>query len=144
MTVYPSSRMQAERTIAAGRVALAASSLFAVWIDPAEPARFAQATYGLLLSTSRMRCCSQSAPGAGGRNPPADRHAHRRHHGVRRSFQYLTLGPSSPFFLYFMFSMFCGAIRWGPRGTLTTGGVVIVTYAVMTMTMSQTLGRVAK
>jgi hypothetical protein len=53
--------------------------------------------------------------------------------------QYFT-GPSSPFFMYFMFSMFCGAIRWGPRGTLTTGGVVIVTYAVMTATMSQTFG----
>ncbi len=49
MTVYPSSRMQAERTIAAGRVALAASSLFAVWLDPAEPAHFAQTTYELLF-----------------------------------------------------------------------------------------------
>jgi hypothetical protein len=55
-------------------------------------------------------------------------------------FQYLTLGPSSPFFMYFMFSMFCGAIRWGPRGTLATGAVVIVTYAFMTVSMSQTLG----
>jgi signal transduction histidine kinase len=41
--------------------------------------------------------------------------------------------------MYFMFSMFCGAIRWGPRGTLVTGSVVIVTYAIMTASVSRTL-----
>jgi signal transduction histidine kinase len=139
MTVYPSSRMQAERTIAAGRVALATASLFADWLDPAEPARFAQTTYelhfvyvayALLLAVGTWRW------GGGARLPIV---THVIDIVVFSIIQYFT-GPSSPFFMYFMFSMFCGAIRWGPRGTLTTGGVVIVTYAVMTATMSQTFG----
>ena len=50
MTAYPSSRVQAERTIAAARVLLAASSLFAIWLDPAEPERFVQLTYALQIA----------------------------------------------------------------------------------------------
>jgi len=136
MTVYPSSRMQAERTIAAGRVALAASSLLAVWLDPAEPARFVQFTYGLhfayaayavLLALGTWRW-------EGGTRLPIVTHVIDMIASF--AFQYLTLGPASPFFLYFMFSMFCGAIRWGPRGTLATGGVAILAYAIMTASMS--------
>src|SRR5262245_25858375 len=132
MTVYPSSRMQAERTIAAGRLALAASSLLAVWLDPAEPAHFVRFTYGLhftyaayavLLAVGTWRW-------EGGTRLPIVTHVIDMI--VSAAFQYLTLGPSSPFFLYFLFVMFCGAIRWGPKGTLATGGVAIVIYAIMT------------
>jgi len=38
-------RSQTERTIAVARVALAGSGLFAIWLDPAEPARYVEATY---------------------------------------------------------------------------------------------------
>ena len=41
----PASRT--ERTIAAARIVLSASSLFALWLDPAEPARYVLATYTL-------------------------------------------------------------------------------------------------
>src|SRR5438477_576273 len=34
------------------------------------------------------------------------------------------------------------AIRWGPRGTVATASVVIVTYLLMTVSMSRTLGPV--
>jgi signal transduction histidine kinase len=142
MTVYPSSRTQAERTIAAGRVALAASSLFAIWMDPAEPARFAAATYGLhwvyvsyavLLAVGIWRW-------PGGTRVPLVTHIVDI---IAFSiFQYLTLGPSSPFFVYFVFSMFCGAVRWGWRGTLATSGIVIVAYLLMTTSMSHTFGPV--
>jgi len=140
MTVYPSSRMQAERTIAASRVALAASSLFAVWLDPADPTRFAQATYALhfIYVTYALLLAVGAWRWEGGTRLPIVTHIVDI--VVFSVFQYLTLGPSSPFFMYFMFSMFCGAIRWGPRGTLATGAVVIVTYAFMTVSMSQTLG----
>ena len=43
-------------------------------------------------------------------------------------FQYLTPGSSSPFFIFFLFSMFCGALRWGWRGTLITAAFVMVAY----------------
>src|SRR5512140_2722071 len=38
---------EAERTIAAARAVLALSSLFAIWLDPAEPTRYAALTYSL-------------------------------------------------------------------------------------------------
>ena len=138
MTVYPSSRLQAERTIAAGRVALAASSLFAVWLDPGEPARFAQATYELHFAfvTYAVLLAVGTWRWQGGTRLPIVTHVVDII--VFSVFQYFTFAPSSPYFVYFMFSMFCGAIRWGPRGTLITGGVVIVTYAIMTASMSHT------
>jgi signal transduction histidine kinase len=110
-----------------------------VWLDPAEPARFAQiayrlhtvyVAYAILLAVGTWRW-------EGGTRLPIVTHIVDIIVSV--IFQYLTLGPSSPFFLYFMFSMLCGAIRWGPKGTLVTGGVVIATYFVMTASMSQTL-----
>jgi signal transduction histidine kinase len=55
-------------------------------------------------------------------------------------FQYLTLGPSSPFFVYFVFSLFCGAVRWGWKGTLWTAPVVGTAFVVMGAWMSRTLG----
>jgi len=131
--------MQAERTIAAGRVALAMSSLFAVWLDPAEPARFAQASYELhfayvayavILALGTWRW-------EGGTRLPIVTHVIDLI--AAAAFQYLTLGPASPFFIYFLFSMFCGAIRWGPKGTLVTGGVAIVSYAIITASASQNL-----
>lgn len=139
MTAYPSSRMQAERTIAAGRVALAAASLFAIWLDPAEPARFTQVndglhfafvTYAVLLAVVTWRW-------EGGTRLPIVTHVVDI--VVFSVFQYFTFAPSSPYFMYFMFSMFCGAIRWGPKGTLVTGSVVIVTYAIMTAALSRGL-----
>jgi hypothetical protein len=51
-------------------------------------------------------------------------------------FQYLSLGPSSPFFVYFIFSLFCGAIRWSWRGTLVTGAVAMAAYVGMAMSIS--------
>src|SRR5204862_7144986 len=47
--LFHASRVHAERPIAATRVLLAISSLFAVWLDPAEPQRHVDATYSLLV-----------------------------------------------------------------------------------------------
>src|SRR5262245_4209260 len=109
--------MQAERTIAAGRVALAAAALFAVWADPAEPASFAPLTYGLhwIYVTYSILLA-----GAVWRSSTGERLSLATHAIdiiIASIFQYLTLGPSSPFFVYFLFLIFCGAVRWGARGT---------------------------
>ena len=47
LTSHSFSRTRVERPIAVLRVVLAATSLFAIWLDPAEPARFVQTTYSL-------------------------------------------------------------------------------------------------
>src|SRR5262249_53343865 len=41
------SRQQTEQAIAMARLVLAGASLFAVWLDPAEPTRYIQLTYTL-------------------------------------------------------------------------------------------------
>ena len=48
-------------------------------------------------------------------------------------FMYLTEGPTSPFFVYFVFATICGAIRWQGRGALLTGGGVLATYIFITL-----------
>jgi signal transduction histidine kinase len=48
-------------------------------------------------------------------------------------FMYFTEGPTSPFFVYFIFATIAGAIRWQGRGALMTGGLVLTTYILLTL-----------
>jgi hypothetical protein len=135
----PLSRSRAERTVAAARIVLAASSLFAVWLDPSEPERYAQLTYTLhsiyVAYSVAIGVFTWLRPEAAGL-PLA---THVIDIVTFSIIQYLTLGPSSPFFVYFIFSLFCGAIRWDWRGTLATAGAVLTAYIVMTISMDRTL-----
>src|SRR5579872_1497615 len=99
------SRVQIERVIAGGRVALAAASLFGVWWAPGQPARFFVAiTYtlsGVYLAYAVglfALACARTLD---------DRLAISTHVAdiaFVTVLQYFTGGPSSPFFLYFVFS----------------------------------------
>jgi signal transduction histidine kinase len=139
-TVRRLPRDRAERAIAGTRVALAAFSLFAIWLDPAEPARHTQLTYTLhsiyvayavvLAGIMWRRSSLGWAPLL----------THVADIAAFSVFQYLTLGPSSPFFAYFVFSLFCGAVRWGWQGALATAPIVVTAYIVMGAWMSRTLG----
>ena len=140
-----SSRAERERVIATARVALAPASVFAVWMDPAEPARYAETVYPLHSSTSFTP--SPSPPSCGRTRPGGSRPARgsrsRRTSATSSSSRccgYLTLGPSSPFFLLFQFSLFCAALRWGWEGTLYTAAVTVVTYMAMAASMIGSLG----
>jgi hypothetical protein len=113
----PGTRSQAERTIAAARVVLAVFSLAAVWFDPAEPARFAATTYSLHLSYlaySLLLGLFTWQRAVGARLAAA---THVADIAIFSVFQYLTLGPSSPFFVYFIFSLFFG--RSSARSTFS-------------------------
>jgi len=137
---YRFSRARAERTIAATRIVLAAFSLFAIWLDPAEPARFARLTYLLhagyvtysvvLLGVMWRRSSTGWLPLV----------THVADIVVFSVFQYLTLGPSSPFFIYFVFSLFCGAVRWGWQGVLLTAPAVVIMFVTIGAEMSARLG----
>jgi signal transduction histidine kinase len=130
-----------ERTIVLFRVVLAVSSLFAVWLDPNEPEQYVFPTYTLhsiytvyaivlaLVVWNRAES---------GRWPVV---THLGDIAVCAVFQILSLGPSSsPFFTYFVFSLFCGALRWGWRGTLKTAGLVLALFLVMGISMRHTIG----
>jgi signal transduction histidine kinase len=132
-------RVHAERPIAVARVALAAASLLAVWLDPAEPQRYVAATYSVLIVYVLYSLAVL---------PFAWRRDTTRHFGlvthladvaVFSLLQVVTLGPSSPFFVYFVFSVCCGALRWDWRGTLATAALVFVSYLVMGAWMAGTL-----
>lgn len=139
LTAYPSSRTQTERIIAPARIALAFTSLLVVYLDP-PAARVAPLTYGLhgmyvvytilLAAFIRLRGVGDDLPIV----------THIIDIVLFSIFQYITQGPSSPFFLNFIFSLFCGAMRWGWRGTLSTAAFVMVEYMIMGASMERTLG----
>src|SRR5262249_3580881 len=134
-----SSRVQTERVIAVGRLMLAGASLFGVWWDPSEPARAAALTYAL---SGVYLAYSLALLGLVWARPPSGRLPIVTHVGdiIFVSFlQYLTQGPSSPFFLYFVFSLFCAVIRWDWKATLVTAGVVLGVYLLMTALVIPTL-----
>src|SRR5439155_29692 len=135
----PFPRSQTERTIAAARVVLAASGLFAIWLDPAEPARYGALTYtlhaGYVVYAVALALVVWNRATAG--------YLPLLTHGIDIAlfsiFQFLTIGPSSPFFVYFIFSLFCGALRWQWRGTFVTALVVVPLYLLTGLSTSGTI-----
>ncbi len=126
--------------IAGTRIVLGASSLFAIWLDPAEPARFVAATYSahvIYVTYAILLAAVMWNRTSLGRLPLA---THLVDIVAFSFFQYLTLGPSSPLFVYFIFSLFCGALRWGWRGTLGTAVLVFSAYVGIGLSMIRTLG----
>jgi signal transduction histidine kinase len=130
-----------ERTIVVARIVLAASSLFAVWLDPNTPQRYVVPTYTLHTAYAvyaiALALIAWNRVGSG-RWPIV---THLADIGVCALFQGLSLGPSSsPFFTYFVFSLFCGALRWGWRGTLRTAALVLTLFLLMGFFMSRAAG----
>ena len=138
---YPVRAARAERVIALTRVSLAAFSIFAIWLDPAEPARYYHVTY--VLHSTYLTYSLVLAAFLWRRRHVDDRLAvivHVIDITAFSVFQYLTLGPSSPFFVYFNFALFAGTIRWGWRGALWTMPVLLVSFVVMGLSMAKTMG----
>lgn len=115
----PQSR--AERLIAGSRLVLAIASLVAIYVDPLEPSRHVAATYSLLavytLYAATLALWNSVASGYDARLPLLT-------HSIDLIFftiiNYLTEGPTSPFFVYFVFSVICAILRFGRRGTIMT------------------------
>lgn len=122
----PQSR--SERLIAGGRVVLAGSSLFAVWLDPSEPAKYAHIAYSLLAA---YLVYSVVLALLVWRSTPAGRWqivSHGFDLLFFLFFIYFTEGPASPFIAYFVFSLICATLRWRSRGTLWTALVSLTAF----------------
>ncbi|HEY6213687.1 MAG TPA: histidine kinase [Vicinamibacterales bacterium] len=129
-----------ERTIAATRVVLVASGMFAVWLDPVGPPaqndpifwlHVAYVLYALgLAGVMWNRDSSGALPVA----------THVVDIIFFSIFQYLTLGPSSPFFVYFIFSIFSAALRWHWPAIMATSLAVVAVYVSMAAVMSYAPG----
>jgi signal transduction histidine kinase len=127
-TLY-SPQSRAERFIAAGRVVLATSSLFAVWLDPTEPAKFARVAYSLLVAyviySSFIALLVWRSDDPAGRQRAT---THAVDLAFFSLFIYFTAGPASPFTAYFVFSMVCATLRWQWRGVLWTAVASIAAH----------------
>lgn len=132
-------RAHAEQVVAATRVGLAGVTLFSIWLDPADPPHFAELTYSLhagYVLYSLLLALFVWRRGIGGGWPLV---THAVDIVVFSVFQFLTLGPSSPLFVYFIFVLFSGTIRWGWRGALLTAPILLLAFVVMGVWMSRTL-----
>jgi signal transduction histidine kinase len=127
-----SPRNRTERLIVIGRVVLAAFFLLAIWLDPTTPARYTQTTYTLLivyLGYALLLVPLAWRPGAS-----LDRLGLITHLIDLPTFvllMYLTEGPTSPFFVYFVFALLAAALRWQWWGTLWTALVVQTVFIAM-------------
>lgn len=136
-----SPQSRAERLIAGGRVVLAASSLFAVWFDPSEPAKYAPIAYSLLVlyvvySVAIAVLVWRS-------DAPSNRQGVITHcfdFVFFSLFIYFTAGPASPFTVYFVFSLVCATLRWQWRGALWTAVASIATFLSLGIYFAEVVG----
>lgn len=124
-----SPQSRAERLIAAGRVVLAIFSLFAVWLDPAEPAKYADIAYSLLAAyvvysvVIALLVWRSDAPPHGQALV-----THAFDLVFFSCFIYFTWGSASPFTAYFVFALVGATLRWQWRGTLWTALVSLAMF----------------
>lgn len=130
---------RAERLIAMGRLVLALASLTAVYLEPSTPAQYQRATYAL-LAVYTVYALVAAAIAWRSPVPPARWRlmSHALDLLLFTVFVYLTEGPASPFFLYFVFSLFCATLRFSWRGILATAIAAMAIYGAMAVLSSYT------
>jgi signal transduction histidine kinase len=130
-----------ERLVAAGRVVLAAFSLVAIWLDPSEPAQYAPTAYAVLAVYVGYAVLVALAVW---RASVVTSHQQLAMHGfdlgVFTVLMYFTEGPTSPFFVYFVFSLLCATLRWHVRGTLWTALAALALFVGMGFYAAEILG----
>jgi signal transduction histidine kinase len=127
-------QIRSERLIAVGRVVLAASSLLAIWLDPSEPARYAETTYSLLagyLVYALLLIIWATVADLFSR--PLGLVSHLVDLAIFSVLLYLTEGSASPLFMYFVFSLLAAALRWDWPGVLWTALATLVIYVGLSL-----------
>ena len=123
---------RAERVIAGGRVVLAVCSLLAIWIDPSAPAIYAESAFTLLVAyfifalvIFALVWLPITVPG------PWPLGTHVLDLAMFTLLIFFTEGPTSPFFVYFIFSIMCATLRWGWAGTFWTATIAISIFLAL-------------
>jgi signal transduction histidine kinase len=128
----PAARL--ERVLGVGRAFLTVTALGAIYLDPTEPSRLAAVTYGVLaayaLYSTLVLVWIQSGP------PISPLHG-RLLHGTdilwTSALTFVSEGPVSPFFLFFLFVVAASAYRWGFRETVATAILTIAVFLLETV-----------
>lgn len=134
-------RIGGDRLIASSRVVLAAFSLLPVWLDTSTPAQHAQTTYVVLLAYLVYALVVAVVAWLGHR--PLVRLGLATHVLdllVFCGLTYLTHGPTSPFFAFFIFSIVAATLRWQWRGALWTAAAVLATLIGIGLYADEVLG----
>src|SRR4051812_24739932 len=120
----PAARL--ERVLAIGRAFLTVSGLIAIYVDPTEPARLAELTYAVLFGYTLYSLIVLTFVHRATRFAPRDGEIL---HGIdifwTAALTFVSSGPGSPFFLFFLFIQLAAAYRWGFRETVLTTAVTV-------------------
>lgn len=104
-------------------------SLVAIWLDPAVPALYAPTAYTLLSLYAVYSAGALAIVWLPLTLPsywPIATHVIDL--AIFTLFILFTEGPTSPFFVYFVFSIMCGTLRWGWAGTVWTAAIAIAVF----------------
>lgn len=121
----PAARL--ERVLAVGRAFLSVAGLIAIYFDPTEPRQYAGVTYALLFAYAVWALGVLVVVHAAPRMLP--RHALTLHAVDvlwTSILTFISAGPVSPFFLFFLFTVVAAAYRWGFRETVWTTAFVLL------------------
>jgi signal transduction histidine kinase len=134
MNLQAPRQIRSERLIATTRVVMAIAPLLAIWLDPSQPARYAQIAYALLTC---YIVYALALALLAWRASVTLRRLRLMTHALDLAFFslliYLTEGPTSPFFVYFMFSLVCATLRWQWHGTLWTAVAALTMFTGMSV-----------
>ena len=122
-----------ERVLAVGRAFLTVTAFLAIYIDPTEPRRLQAITYGVLAGYAFYSLAVMV-------------YVHRttrvsaRHgkvlHGLdilwTSALTFVSEGPVSPFYLFFLFVVLAAAYRWAFRETAGTAVIIAVVFLIET------------
>src|SRR5687768_5915776 len=125
--------VQLERVLAVGRAFLTVCGLVAIYLDPTEPSRLRGVTYGVLLAYALY---SVAVLAYVHRSARMTRLHGRVLHGLdiawASALTFVSEGPVSPFFLFFLFVVLAAAYRGGFRETIGTAAITIAVFLVET------------
>jgi signal transduction histidine kinase len=126
-----------ERVLAIGRAFLTVWGLVGVYLDPTEPTRFAELSYAILVGYALYSVIVLVFVERATRLATRDGEFL---HGIdilwTAALTFVSNGVGSPFFLFFIFVVLAAAFRWGFRGTMITGAVVVGLVAIQTVVLS--------
>jgi signal transduction histidine kinase len=125
--------VQQERVLAVGRAFLTVSGFVAIYLDPTEPSRLRAVTYSVLLAYALYSLAVMAYVHGPVRLTPV--HG-RLLHGLdifwTAALTFVSEGPVSPFFLFFLFVVLAAAYRGGFRETLGTAVLIVAVFLVET------------
>jgi signal transduction histidine kinase len=132
MSLQSPHQSRIEQLIAITRVVMAVVALLAIWLDPSQPARYAWVAY---VSLTCYLVYALALALLAWQTLVSLRRLRLPTHVLDLAFFslliYLTEGPASPFFVYFVFSLVCATLRWRWHGTLWTAAAALPMFIGM-------------